>query len=242
MCTWRLLKTWHVNELPNRAPPFPLVVLQTLLGYSFFHQNFAFAVSRLVGFYGMLRTGEIFSLTSESLFMNNAHSPIVVSLGLTKSGKRFGAAECVTIQVKQVQDWVWAWKQCVQPRTKLVVSEHAWRIFFSQALDSLQLQTYDFRPYSLRRGGATFWFQKHGSFDQLLVAGRWRAASTARICLNEGLALLTELQIPRVNLQPFLNIFSKTTPCQLQKLEQTPLKRRRAGGRGKRKSFGAKKN
>lgn len=30
---WRLLKTWHVNELPNRAPPFPEVVLQTLVGY-----------------------------------------------------------------------------------------------------------------------------------------------------------------------------------------------------------------
>ena len=30
---WRLLKAWHVNEFPNKAPPFPEVVLQALSGY-----------------------------------------------------------------------------------------------------------------------------------------------------------------------------------------------------------------
>ena len=83
----------------------------------------------------MLGTGEIFQLTSESLFMNGLHSPIVVSLGFTKFGRRFGSAESVTIQVKLVQGWVWAWKQQVPQRTKLVASEHAWRTFFDQALD-----------------------------------------------------------------------------------------------------------
>ena len=26
--SWRLLKAWHMNEIPNRAPPFPETVLQ----------------------------------------------------------------------------------------------------------------------------------------------------------------------------------------------------------------------
>lgn len=29
---WRLLKTWHVNEIPNRAPPIPEHVLHAMTG------------------------------------------------------------------------------------------------------------------------------------------------------------------------------------------------------------------
>ena len=32
--TWRLLKVWHHNELPNRAPPFPERVLLALVGHA----------------------------------------------------------------------------------------------------------------------------------------------------------------------------------------------------------------
>ena len=236
--TWRLLRTWNVNEVPNRAPPFPVAVVEALIGYAFFHKNIAFAVSILVGFYGMLRTGEILELTSESLHMNGPRSPIVISLGMTKSGKRSGAAESATIYVQQVQQLVWLWKQQVPARCPLVDSHYQWRQFFHQALTSLQLLDYGFRPYSLRRGGATMWFRKHGSFDKLLVAGRWKAAATARIYLNEGMALLAELKIPPSHLHPFRAIFQKATPAQWQKLEQT-LKTKgpkgRSGGRGKHK-------
>ena len=34
---WRLLKTWHVNEVPNRAPPLPENVVQAMAGWSFFN-------------------------------------------------------------------------------------------------------------------------------------------------------------------------------------------------------------
>ena len=33
--SWRLLKTWSVNELPNRAPPLPEVILQAMVGKLF---------------------------------------------------------------------------------------------------------------------------------------------------------------------------------------------------------------
>ena len=38
---------------------------------------------------------------------------------------------------------------------------------------ALKLSAFNFRPYSLRRGGATFWFNHHGSMDRLLLQGRW---------------------------------------------------------------------
>ena len=32
--SWRLLRTWHVNEIPSRAPPLPEKCLQAMIGWS----------------------------------------------------------------------------------------------------------------------------------------------------------------------------------------------------------------
>ena len=50
--SWRLLKVWSQNEMPNRAPPFLQVALQALVGRALFLEDFDFALSLLVGFYG----------------------------------------------------------------------------------------------------------------------------------------------------------------------------------------------
>ena len=63
-------------------------------------------------------------------------------------------------------------------------------------INALGFQQFGFRPYSLRRGGATFWLQQHGSFDKLLMQGRWASQKTARIYINEELALLADLKLP----------------------------------------------
>ena len=60
--SWRLLKTWVINELPNRAPPLPLEILEIMVGYALFKQDPLFALSLLVGFFGLLRTGEILTI------------------------------------------------------------------------------------------------------------------------------------------------------------------------------------
>ena len=85
-------------------------------------------------------------------------------------------------------------------------SHRVYRAHFSRLLKELHLEAFGFRPYSLRRGGATFWFQRHGSFGRLLVQGRWQAAKTARVFLNEGLALLAELLLDHRFLNPFVNV------------------------------------
>ena len=62
-CTWRLLKVWHTHEVPSRAPPIPERVLHAMVGYCLFHRRHLFALSLLVGFYGMMRTGEVIALS-----------------------------------------------------------------------------------------------------------------------------------------------------------------------------------
>ena len=219
--TWRLLKTWHVNEIPNRAAPMPETVLHAMVGWSIFHRHHSFALSLLVAFYGLLRTGELHALTSSSIMITHPSKPAVLSLGLTKSGKRAGAAESVTVRTAEVLRRLFHWKQKASERELLVPSSYAWRKMFSDCLKALHLEEFGFRPYSLRRGGATFWFQKHTSFDHLLVMGRWQAARTARIYLNEGLAMLAELKLPAQHLKPFTQVYTNALRSPLPKLERT---------------------
>ena len=221
--TWRVLKTWHVNEIPNRAPPLPEEALHAMVGWSIFHRFHSFALSLLLAYYGLLRTGELFEITSSSILITGPKKPAVVSLGLTKSGKRAGAAESVTLHVEEVLRRLWQWKQLVSEDELLVPSGTKWRSRFNDCLRDLHLHKFSFRPYSLRRGGSTFWFQKHSSFDKLLVMGRWQASRTARIYLNEGLAMIAELRLPKAKIGPFTTVYHNSLRAPLPKLERTPL-------------------
>ena len=99
------------------------------------------------------------------------------------------------------------WKKATPPGSLLVKSVYEWRKTFSEALEALGLQRWEFRPYSLRRGGATFWFSKHGSLDTILLQGRWMATRTAKTYLNESLSTLTQINIPSKLLAPFHRVF-----------------------------------
>ena len=230
---WRLLKTWHVNEIPNRAPPLPVHIVHAMCGWACFHQHYSFAVSLLIGFYAMLRTGEILGLTKES-FTTEAHqSRVLVNLGLTKSGKRAGAAESVVLGYDTVVRNVQQWLRLAKSRANLTPSPAIWRARFNEAIVALKLESFGFRPYSLRRGGATFWFAKHHSLDKILLQGRWTAAKTARVYLNEGLAVLAEIRVPPSDprIASFLSIFeSKLRSPSFATLEP-PVGR--TGGRGR---------
>jgi len=103
---------------------------------------------------------------------------------------------------------------------------------FNECLEALQLTPWGFRPYSLRRGGATSLFIKIGSLDRVLLLGRWTAVKTAKIYLNSGLAMLADLKIASRLLQPFHLVYQNYLQG-VPQLEQTLHKERRPGGRGK---------
>ena len=226
---WRLMRTWNTNEVPNRAPPMTEAVLRAMVGWSFFHEEFKFGLSLLVGFYGLLRTGELLSLQAWQFHLTSSTEPAVISLGLTKSGKRQGAAESITLSELPVLQLLWRWKQKAAPHEYLTAKPHIWRDSFSNCLKALQLETWGFRPYSLRRGGATSLFVKVGSLDRVLILGRWTAVKTAKIYLNSGLAMLADIQIPSRQLRPFHTVFYNTVSS-IQTLE--PALWSRTGGRG----------
>lgn len=233
---WRLLKTWSINEIPNRAPPLPEHVLHALCGWGAFHGHFSFAISLLIGFYGMMRTGEILALHRKDFYSEVNSKKALISLGFTKGGKRAGAAESVVIAHDTAVRPIQRWMKLTRPADYLTSSPTKWRSLFSEAISSLGITEFGFRPYSLRRGGATWWFGKHHSLDQILVQGRWQAAKTARIYINEGLAILAELQLKQSDprLKPFLTQFrSHFNFPTFATLSPPVTSTGRSGGRGK---------
>ena len=232
---WRLLKTWAVNEVPCRAPPLPEHVVMAMVGWAFFKGHNSFALSLLIGFYCMLRTGDVMSLYSSHILCGARDTQALISLGLTKSGKRQGAAESVILGYEPAVKVLKQWKQVASPSTPLVVSSPKWRALFNECLTALKLVDLQFRPYSLRRGGATFWFSKHHSLDRILIQGRWQTQKTARLYLNEGLAMLATMKIPRGDprISPFINVFQQTLLHLNFKTLDPPAVGGRAGGRGR---------
>ena len=82
----------------------------------------------------------------------------MLSLVLTKAGARQGAAESVTLHEDSILPSLYRWKQTARPSEFLIPKPHQWRTWFANAIEGLRLTSLEFRPYGLRRGGATFWF------------------------------------------------------------------------------------
>ena len=145
------MKIWTTQEIRNRAPLLPEQAVLAMAGWGFFHGRFNFSVSILLCFYAMLRTGEVLGIRNSDISMNSGTSPAVISLGLTKGGKRTGAAESVTLTAAVAVKWLWPWKSQNGPHGSLCPSSSVWRKMFKRCLSDLSLSLFEFRPYSLRR-------------------------------------------------------------------------------------------
>ena len=67
-----------------------------------------------------------------------------------------------------------------------------YRTVFAAAGQAIGLPS-TIKPYSLRRGGATWHFRMHGSISLTMEIGRWKNQQTARTYVNTALMELTEM-------------------------------------------------
>ena len=202
--SWRLVKTWQRKEVPLRASPFPESILQSLCGYFLATDEAVLALALEVAFYGLLRTGELLSLSSHQIEVapDDTCACTVLNLGLTKTSQRTGALDSVTIRVQHVCERLRKWKQSVPLKTPLVaMSSYVFRKSFDQGLEALGQSTGGFRPHSLRRGGATMYFTKNLSMDWLRLMGRWSSHSTVRVYVNDGLARMARCNMMSLSLR-----------------------------------------
>ena len=81
------------------------------------------------------------------------------------------------------------------PHLPLGPREHAFRKTFNDAICFFGLQNLVLKPYSLRRGGATFDFAVFGDLPRTLWEGRWASAQTGRLYIQKGVAVQAQMRI-----------------------------------------------
>ena len=197
---WKLFSIWRKIEIPSRAPPLTEDLLLAFASRALECKQLEFATLLLLGFHCFLRTGELLSLTTESLLVNSKTG--VVHLPSSKGGTRRNSKEAVTIECPMVREVASTLIEVrrAEGRQKLPIwlySGSAFRQRFHSYLKFFEVVHLNFRCYSLRRGGATCDFQKHGLMERTLVRGRWGSTAVARIYLADALA-----QLPRLHMKP----------------------------------------
>ena len=129
-------------------------------------------------------------------FDKNCYS-VVINLGFTKAGQRRGRQETVTCR-----------NSTLVYMAKLIVEELApgdyiynrktyrYRKEFYDLLHKIGVEKLHFKPYSLRRGGATAAFRGGASWETIAEIGRWGAHQTMRLYIVDAMAELTGYNIP----------------------------------------------
>ena len=88
-----------------------------------------------------------------------------------------------------------AWTSTAFPHTALIPwSSTKFRALFEEGLVATNLQHYKFKPYSLRRGGATDQWLLTKNYAQVSHLGRWSSEKTLKVYIQDSVALLTTLQ------------------------------------------------
>lgn len=152
----------------------------------------------LLGFHALLRTGELLQIRPCDFILDDTKG--LLSLPSSKSGVRNNTRESVSLHHPSTIETV---RSMLELKHQLGLQnvpcwEHSgscFRALFRKAIEALKIQQLGFRPYSLRRGGATYEMQSHGLMERTLIRGRWRNSNIARIYICDGLALLPSLSM-----------------------------------------------
>ena len=197
--SWRLIKAWQRFEIPSRAPPFTPLTLSVLAGWLQTHQpELALAVA--VGFKGLLRTGELMQVKHRHIICKG--DLVVIHLGQTKMAARNAGTESISFRSRELSLMLNAWKSVHQPDAFLVnVSSSSFRSWFARGLEATGLDALPYKPYSLRRGGATQVFFETQSYSSVCQQGRWASERTARVYIQDSIALLTGMPSALTKLQ-----------------------------------------
>ena len=140
------------------------------------------------GFDSFLRTGELLGLKNKDIQIDADYLG-AIRLSFTKSGQRHAAFESSTIQDPLVGR-LYRLHELYSPHGKdheayvYVGSRSSFYDFFEDGLVWLGVSHLRFKPYSLRRGGATAFFRKWKSMELTLERGRWASARIGRIYIN----------------------------------------------------------
>ncbi len=195
--SWKLFATWRRVEVPARAPPLTQQLVRSMASFELESGNLEMATCLILAFHALLRTGELLTLTAADCLINNEAG--LIRLASTKTSRRFAADDAISLTdpicLMLLETLIDIRK--TQKLTHLPLwngTAQSFRTRFNKLCETFGLQAFQFRPYSLRRGGATALFQRTGSMEQALLRGRWQNSRVARIYITDGLSYIPRLR------------------------------------------------
>ena len=181
---WELLRTWKREELPLQAPPLTGPIVFALIAAALAWHLTDVAVLIAIGYGGFLRTMEALTLQRSQI---TAHSScVLLTLPITKTGKRIWRNSNVINDDLLLVSMINRSLCMLCPSDYLLQrSPHSFRTIFTALLSALELGSFHFSPYSLRRGD----WMLHRNMDSTIEKCRWPSVKTARIYLKESIAV-----------------------------------------------------
>ena len=187
--SWKLIKAWQKHEIPCRAPPLTPTTLFVLAGWLQLHAP-EVALGLVLGFYGLLRTEELLQIKNKDLIIT--HDFVVIHLGPTKMSVRNAGADSTSFSHGKLSVMLQAWNSVTAPDALLIDMSSSFRQWFARGLQATGLDS-GYKPYSLRRGGATQVFLDTQSYSSVCQWGRWASEKNCRVYVQDSVSLLTEL-------------------------------------------------
>ena len=191
--SWKLYQVWGQKEIPTRAPPISRITAFAIACQFYRWGYLSDSIVLVLAFFRFLRTGEFTSLRAGQFAFDNHFTRAHITFPQTKSSQLKGIIESVHVDDPTLVRALHYITKHLQPGDFLMSMTSAqFQLAFRQACQCLGLSS-DVKPYSLRRGGATWHFQQHSSFDATAEIGRWSSVKTCRIYVHSALLELSKI-------------------------------------------------
>ena len=128
------------------------------------------------------------------LAFSEAEERCHLTLPRTKGVTRHGGVEGVVLDDSLLVRTLRKVTRGCEPGDFVVgMSAAHYRTLFAAAVRAVALPP-AFKPYSLRRGGATWHFRLHGKMSLTMEIGRWSQLTTAKTYVNTALLEITQIK------------------------------------------------
>ena len=185
---------WTREHVPTRATPRTWEMVQAFIGLCLRQKWPHLGLIFLLGFVFFLRIGEVIGLALTDIECDLTTSTVLIRLVNTKTSRQH--QQFVAHTDSNFALLTHYFLRSVDPSIPLwPCSLSYFRICFRAVTSFFDLDELNLVPYSLRRGGASYFYGAQKALDFVMIQGRWKDQRTARLYLDDARASLISMQL-----------------------------------------------
>ena len=200
---WDAIRSWQLSITKSNRTPCPLLVVKAIFGVGLSwgledsglaHFIIPLIILIRVGFWCLLRPGEMLQLTVGDILFHN--DVAVITIRQPKNRRYFGRSQFAVLRDVPSVLWLkWLCKD-LPPSVRLFPSNaNVFRKFFKLLLEKLGASGLGISPAGLRPGGCTHYFLDGVAVATLRFLGRWASDSSLNCYIQEAMSVLVLAQM-----------------------------------------------